>query len=145
MCKKLIDETWYCWVPTNLGVLNYDFVTHSQIKKNFTSTSKYSKKTNSKRFYDLDLKFIIDSLPSYLTFTTESEEKPVGVITINNNDTYFEGIVILSYEESFQIEFEFNVEYNGKTKIFNAKYTIDLLRYKINKINIINSLLIAYC
>ena len=124
MCKKLIDETWYCWVPTNLGVLNYDFVTHSQIKKNFTSTSKYSKKTNSKRFYDLDLKFIIDSLPSYLTFTTESEEKPVGVITINNNDTNFEGTVILSYKESFQIEFEFNVEYNGKTKIFNVKYTI---------------------
>ena len=124
MCKKLINEIWYCWVPTNLGTLNYDFVTHSQIKKNFTQTAKYSQDESNKRFYDLDLKFIIDSLPSLLTSQTESEEQPIGVIKIKNNDSFFEGTVILSYEESFQIEFEFCVEYNGKTKIFNAKYTI---------------------
>lgn len=124
MCKKLINETWHCWVPTNLGTLSYDFVTHSQIKKNFGHTSKYSKDDNCKRFYDLNLKSIIDSLPSYLTSKKNHEENPMGVITINNSLSLFEGTVLLNYKESFQIEFEYTVEHNGKTKIFNTKYTI---------------------
>ena len=128
-----VNSNWYCWVPTNLGTLSYDFITHKQIKEVFGSQAKYSPRFSCKAFYDLDLKFIIDSLPSHMTSTDLSEEIPTGVISIANTSSNMEGRLLFEYRDTFRIIFNYKVQPCGKTSIFNAKYTIKDINLELPK------------
>lgn len=116
--------TWYCWVPTNLGELSFNFITLNQVKKRFTDSAKYSNRFGTKVFFDLDLSFIIDTLDAFLITSRDKDESPFSVISINDNGDDFSGKLSIFYRDSIKIISQYKVYRDGKVKIENLKYKI---------------------
>lgn len=125
---------WYNWIPTNLGILDYNFITEKQMSSNFGKNTKFSEDREGFRFWDLNLKNFQDSLPSYLTSSRGKEITPIGIISFEYSDNQtLKGLVTINYSNTFKISFSYHLECHGKVCIFNPYFDI------ANKININDS------
>ncbi len=123
----LIDSLkWYAWIPTNLGILDYNFITFYQMSLNFGKNIKFSKDKENSRFWNLDLKNFKDSLsPSFTSVSIEEEIIPIGVISFQPyyNNKVLKGIVIINYPDNFKVSFDYYLEENGKICIYNPRFS----------------------
>jgi len=114
---------WYAWIPTNLGILNYDFITEKQIFSSFGKNIINSSDNNTKRFCNLTLNNFQDSLPSYLTNFIGKEIIPIGCITISDLLKNFVGNVRITYTNYFSIDFNYKLNVDGKISIFDPCFS----------------------
>ena len=124
MNSKILQ--WYNWIPTNLGILDYNFITKTQMCVNFgkdVKDSDNSKDSKEFRFWNLNLKNFQDSLPSYLTISKTRETTGIGTISfIPSPNQTLQGLVTINYPKKFFISCEYNLEINGKVCIFNPSF-----------------------
>ncbi|MDQ7085470.1 MAG: hypothetical protein Q9M36_11325 [Sulfurovum sp.] len=106
---------WYSWIPTNLGVLDYNFITPKQMYSNFGKNIKFSE--DKTRFWNLDLKNFKDSLSPYITTSHIKEISPTGTISFEILDSSLKGRVSIYYADTFSIGFNYSLERNGKIRI----------------------------
>ncbi len=123
---------WYSWIPTNLGILDYKFITYTQMSSNFGKNIKISKDKNENtlRYWNLDLKNFKDSLISYLTVSKGKEITPIGTISFQSiSDEILRGIVSINFPNSFRISFYYELEMNGKVCIHTPSFQSNQIKY----------------
>ncbi len=123
---------WYSWIPTNLGILDYKFITHSQMSSNFGKNIKISedKNSNTLRYWNLDLKNFKDSLSSYLTVSKGKEIIPMGTISFSPaSHRTLQGIVTINFSDSFRVQFHYRLNIHGKVCIYNPSFQSYKIQY----------------
>jgi hypothetical protein len=114
---------WYNWIPTNLGILDYDFISKQQMSSSFGKNIKFSEDIEGFRFWNLDLRSFQDSLPSYLTLSKGKETSGIGRISFYPSaKKILKGLVTIDYHDKFNISFEYYLEINGKVCISNPSF-----------------------
>lgn len=135
------EECWYSWIPTNLGILNFNYIA---VNKNLIQ-SKYkslSADNNQIKIEELSSSFISDSnltdapflIKKFVLPDNESEIFSYTNIEINNESyiDLFKGKIEIIYKDiNFTLSSDFEIEKNGKIKFFNFKSKVDSADFEI--------------
>lgn len=121
------SHSWYSWIPTNLGELNFEYFGKS---KDLEGKYQKVRKTQS-TFYikKLDISFISDTYttlskwldPLMSSFLPSFEEEVFGSVDffIRKQTSYFTAKIRLSYPEYFLAEARIRVGLDGKFKVYD--------------------------
>jgi hypothetical protein len=138
-----MPNKWYGWIPTNLGVINFDFIDERNIK-NISDQYGFSKTKTKIVIKNLDVSLISDSSIFYkkiiLPLQSKKEYSPEVNVEIKKTTDLFEGTIKFYYKEDTSISWSavFKIELNGKiefefTKIYENIESIKQILFIILK------------
>lgn len=124
--KLGFQDKWCGWIPTNLGELQFEFITQEQNQQTFPIIAYYQSEDKNQIQITIDAKKISDSLKwrSFLVDDTEWEEiqAKTAKIELRNHDTSFEGNIALNFSE-VEISTSFSISLNGLVEFTQIDYT----------------------
>jgi len=123
-----IEGNWYSWIPTNLGVLNFQYVAdESNLQKVFGKKNYeiiYDDTNNTKIIHIKNTNLSDTNFFNKLRYWIE-EPKDTAEITITKQSKEFKGNIKIIYNDKLEIRSSFNVKENGKTLIYNISVHYD--------------------
>ena len=135
-----VDDTWYGWIPTNLGKIVFGFIDERNL--GFLSKRYEFKKGNDEISINLfDIHFISDTsfFNKLISFSTREHYSNASIL-IQNKSNNLDGIIKLFYKDTI-FEVSFNIEINGKAKFklekidnFQNINNTDKVSYEIKQI-----------
>ena len=136
-----IGDTWYGWIPTNLGKIVFNFIDEKNL--DFLSKKYEFKKENDEIIINLfDIHFISDTsfFNRLIYFFKKEEHYSNANILIQKKNHNLDGSIKFFYEDIITFEVSFIIELNGKIKfrlqkIYNPhNIYIDNISYEIKQI-----------
>jgi len=123
-------KTWYGWIPTNIGRLNFNYIgTHKDILQSSHSDLIFNE--NDFEIKNYSTNFISDTfvnnapnwLRKLLLPQLENEIFPSVDIYLKKENTLFTGDITIKYNNNnLSITSKIEIERNGKTKFGDFKY-----------------------
>ena len=136
-----VDDTWYGWIPTNLGKIVFDFIDGKNLS--FLSKKyKFKKENNEITISLFDIYFISGTsfFNRLFYFFKNKEYYSNANILIQNKISSLDGSIKFFYKDTITFEVSFSVETNGKAKFKLEKIDnphniyIDNISYEIKQI-----------
>lgn len=123
---SLLQEKWSGWIPTNLGELQFEYITQEQNQKNFPILKFDISEKKDEISITLDARKLSDSIKYYEILTKKSKWKEiqakVSYLKIIQKDKHFEGNIVLKYS-MVSVSATFVVSLNGMVEFSNLSYT----------------------
>lgn len=122
-----LQKKWYGWIPTNLGELQFEYITQEQNQKTFPILSFQSNDDKNEIDIKIDTTKLSDSIKHHEILIKDSPweelQAKVAYIHIKRQEKKFEGRIELDFLEVV-MSATFLIELNGQVEFSNLEYSI---------------------